>query len=237
MVLSQVRSSADCSACHHFEVFCMPQTYLPLIVATRHMFKCFLVLTHKSRIFVFDGCTDYFPFRFHPLPKKKAHRRAVDPQGHALGNPLVTRRRRCGGLRLELHLLLLLLAQRHHWKASAVVTGRGDGSWRHSAARVATTSAGIAPSEGGHKMCRRQLRVQPSRRSHPARACNDWSSSTKRLTLNKTGAWWWWSSSVVVVVGVRVGGGRGGREEGEREEGTRRRRWSGSTFSCASCCL
>ena len=47
----------------------------------------------------------------------------------------------------------------------------GDGPWRRqvrrSADRVATTSAGVAPSDSGHKMCRRQLHVQPSQRGHP----------------------------------------------------------------------
>ena len=55
-------------------------------------------------------------------------------------------------VRVLLHLLLLL-APRHHSRTSAVVSG---------------TSAGVDPSGGGHWLCRRPHRVQPSATRPPA---------------------------------------------------------------------
>ena len=92
----------------------------------------------------------------------------------------------------------------------------GDGPWEgqplRPAARVATTSAGVAPSDGGHRMCRRLLQIQPSRRGHPPGP-----ATTGRPQCGREGEREWEEEE----------GGRGGRGEekgrcvcgGKREEG------------------
>ena len=73
--------------------------------------------------------------------------------------------------------------------------GLRRGQLRRSAARVATTSAGVVPSGGGHWLCRRQRRAQPSATRPPAwvRTENGLLTTQGNACLCRNAWWWlWW---------------------------------------------
>ena len=107
-------------------------------------------------------------------------------------------------------LLLHLSGPGLLWALCALVQTLRQGHRELPSVHAATWNGGVALSGGGHHLCRRPRRVQPSSDQPPVHAT--WSTCWSNLNKSATcggcggcgGGWWWWYGRCVDDVSLSI---------------------------------